>query len=131
LRELDALADAFDADDLFDRELTSRTASLQGEVYLARGDHNAAIDCCARAALLVYTYHVSQETPDQPPNEYTYERHRECIARAEACLTQVREHDPAAWRSGITRMRATFAPYWRLAGGAAAGPRPARRPAAW
>jgi Domain of unknown function (DUF4062) len=120
LRELDALADAFDADDLFDRELTSRTASLQGEVYLARGGYAAAIDCCARAALLVYAYHVSQETDTQPPNEYTYERHRECIVRAEACLTAVREHDPAAWRSGITRMRVLFAPYWRLAGGLAA-----------
>jgi hypothetical protein len=134
LRELDALADAFDADDLFDRELTSRTASLQGEVYLARGGHAAAIDCCARAALLVYAYHVAQETDTQPPNEYTYERHRECIARAQACLAQVREHDPAAWRSGITRMRVLFAPYWRLAGGLAAGqfvPPADSRPGDW
>jgi hypothetical protein len=121
LRELDALAAAPNAPDLFDRELTSRTASLQGEVYLARGDHAAAIDCCARAALLVYAYHVMQETDKQPPNEYTYERHRECTARAQECLAQVREHDPDAWRSGITRMCATFAPYWRLAGGAAVG----------
>jgi hypothetical protein len=121
LRELDALAAAPNAGDLFDRELTSRTASLQGEVYLARGDYAPAIDCCARAALLVYAYHVMQETAKQPPNEYTYERHRECTARAQACLAVVREHDPAAWRSGIARMRATFAPYWRLAGGPAAG----------
>jgi hypothetical protein len=121
LRELDTRAAAPDAKDLFDRDLTSRAASLQGEVYLARGDYASAIDSCTRAALLVYAYHVSQETDKQPPNEYTYERHRECIARAQACLAVVREHDPVAWRSGIARMCATFAPYWRLAGGAAAG----------
>jgi hypothetical protein len=121
LRELDALAAAPNANDLFDRELTSRTASLQGEVYLARGEYAPAIDCCARAALLIYAYHVSQETDEQPPNEYTYERHSECIARAEACLALVRQHDPAAWRSGIARMCGLFARYWRLAGGLAAG----------
>ncbi len=119
LRELDVLADAPNAKDLFDRDLISRTASLQGEVYLARGDYAPAIDSCARAALLVYAYHVSQETAEQPPNEYTYARHAECITRAQVCLAEVREHDPAAWRSGILRMCVTFAPYWRLVGGAA------------
>ena len=121
LRELDVLADAPNAKDLFDRDLISRTASLQGEVYLARGDYAPAIDSCARAALLVYAYHVSQETAEQPPNEYTYARHAECITRAQVCLAEVREHDPAAWRSGILRMCVTFAPYWRLVGGAAVG----------
>jgi hypothetical protein len=121
LRELDALAAAPGADDLFDRELVSRTASLHGEVYLAQGAYAAAIDSCTRAALLVYAYHVSQETNEQPPNEYTYEQHRECIARARSCLAAVREQDPVEWRSGIARMCVTFAPYWRLAGGAPAG----------
>jgi hypothetical protein len=121
LRELDALALADVDGDLFDRELVSRTTSLQGDVYLARGDYPRAIDACTRAALLVYAYHVSQETAEQPPNEYTYARHAEAIARAVACLTEVRKHSPAEWRAGIQRMCTTFAPYWRLAGGPQAG----------
>jgi hypothetical protein len=121
LRELDTLAAADKDGELFDRELVSRTVSLQGEVYLARGDDARAIDACAHAALLVYAYHVTQETTAQPPNEYTYMRHAECITRAGVCLAAVREHNPAAWRAGIGRMRATFAPYWRLAGGPTAG----------
>ena len=86
--------------DLFDRDLVNRAASLQGEVYLARGDYGAAIDCCARAALLVYAYHVSQETDKQPPNEYTYARHGECIASAEAILATVRDTIPARGAPG-------------------------------
>jgi hypothetical protein len=121
LHELDELAAADQAGELIDRDLVSRTMSLQGEVYLARGDYAQAIDACAHAALLVYAYHVTQETTSQPPNEYTYRRHAECIARAGACLAAVREDDPAAWRAGIGRMCVTFAPYWRLAGGPAAG----------
>ena len=67
LHEFDLLAAAPGAKDLFDRDLVNLAASLQGEVYLTRGDYGAAIDCCARAALLVYAYHVSQETDKQPP----------------------------------------------------------------
>jgi hypothetical protein len=134
LHELDALA-AVDVDiDLFDRDLVSRTTSLQGDVYLAQGDYARAIDACARAALLVYAYHVRQETIEQPPNEYTYERHAEAIARAQECLTKVRAHSPDAWRAGIQRMCATFAPYWRLAGGPEAGqfiPPASLSPADW
>lgn len=121
LHELDALAEADTDGDLFDRDLAIRTTNLQGEVYLALGDGARAIDACARGALLVYAYHVSQETPAQPPNEYTYTQHEEAIARADACLTEVRKRDPAAWRAGIQRMCATFAPYWRVAGGTAEG----------
>lgn len=121
LRELDALAVADVNGDFFDRDLVSRVTSLQGDVYLALGDHARAIDACARAALLVYAYHVSQETAMQPPNEYTYALHTESIARAEACLTAVRAHSPAAWHAGVRRMITTFAPYWRLADGQHAG----------
>lgn len=121
LRELDALAAADASGDLFDRDLAIRTTNLQGEVYLALGDDARAIDACTRGALLVYAYHVSQETPEQPPNAYTCTQHLEAIARTGACLAEVRKRDPAAWLAGIKRMRATFALYWQLAGGPAAG----------
>lgn len=121
LRELDALAAADTEGDLIDRDLNSRAADVHAEVYLARGDYARAIDACARAALQVYVYHVTQETERQPPNLYTYKRHAESIDRARECLEKVRERDPGAWRSGIRRMCAVFAPYWRLAGGAGAG----------
>jgi hypothetical protein len=121
LRELDALQ-ATDADGLlFDRDLIIRITNLHGDVYLALGDDARAIDACARGALLVYAYHVLQETREQPPNRYTYTEHLEAIARTRACLAQVQRRDLAAWRAGIARMRATFAPYWRLAGGPEAG----------
>jgi hypothetical protein len=121
LRELDELAAADTGGDLFDRDLAIRTTHLQAEVYLARSDYARAVDACGRAALLIYAYHVSQETPQQPPNDYTYTEHLEAIARARDCLSVVRAHDVAAWRDGIERMRGTFAPYWRLAGGREAG----------
>jgi hypothetical protein len=54
-------------------------------------------------------------------DEYTYNEHREAIARARACLAEVRTRDHAAWQAGIQRMRAMITPYWRLAGGPAAG----------
>jgi hypothetical protein len=121
LRELDAQRAADAGGLLFDRDLIIRVTNLQGEVYLALGDDVRAIDACIRGALLAYAYHVSQETREQPPNRYTYTAHLEAVARARACLAEVRLRDPAAWRAGIARMRATFAPYWRLAGGPAAG----------
>ena len=121
LRELDELAAHDVRGDLVDRDLIARAIDAHAEIHLSRQRFAAAIDSCARSALLVYVYHVWQETPDQPPNEYTYERHREVIARASTCLTEVRKHDPAAWQAGIIRMCALFEPYWRLAGGVAAG----------
>jgi hypothetical protein len=121
LRELDALQAADAGGLLFDRDLIIRATNLQAEVYLALGDDARAIDACARAALLVYAYHVAQETREQPPNQYTYTEHLEIIARANACLAEVRQRNHAAWPAGIQRMRATFAPYWRLAGGPEAG----------
>lgn len=122
LRDLDALAAADTTDhELFDKDLAIRTAHLQCEAYLAFGADAEAVDACARAALLTYAYHVDQETPVQPPNEYTYTLHLEAIARAEACLARVRDRDAGAWRDGIQRMCDHFAPYWQLAGGPGAG----------